>query len=99
MMDVSNIIGAAVVVTQQTSQQINPQQDQASATGVAVGSASSVQQVNGTQNTAHGADQNNGENAASNDDAKGSDNDKDNSAATAAATPSNGVGANLNIIA
>ncbi len=99
-MDVSNIIGAAVVVTQQTSQQINPQQDQASATGATVGDGPSAQQqVAGTQNTAHGAAQNNSENASSNDDAKGSDNDKDNSSAAAAATPSNGVGANLNITA
>ncbi len=99
MMDIASTIGAAAVVTQQTSPQINPQQDQANATGVAAGNNHSAQQqiISETRNTAQGTSQNstNGENAASNDDAKGSDNDKDN----AASQSLSGVGANLDITA
>ena len=105
-MDVSNIIGSAVIVTQQTGRQTNPQQGQVGAAGTAADGHSPVQQqvLNGA-NGAHDAARNvNQESAASNDDANGGDRDKDDSAAiatpsNAAATQSNGIGANLNITA
>jgi len=95
-MDIASVIGSAAVVTQQTGQQINPQKDQVDNTGVAAGNNQSAQQqiINETRSASHGAAQN-GENGASNDDARGNDNDKDN-----ATTQSlSGVGANLDITA
>ena len=97
-MDIASTIGAAAIVTQQTSQQVNTRQDHANVTGVATGGNQSVQQriINETQNAASTANAaNNGENAASNDDAGGSDHDKDN----AASKSLSGVGAHINITA
>lgn len=102
MMDIANTIGAAVVVTQQVSQQINPQQDRTSAVGVAADNNLSVQRqiLDETQNSVQGqgAARNsaNGENSASNDGAKGGGQDQDNATATSL---NGGVGANLDITA
>lgn len=94
MMDIASTIGAAAVVTQQTSPQVTTRQGQANATGVAAGSNPSVQQriLNETQNAAAAAS---GENAPGNDDAGGGDQDKDD----AASKSLSGVGAHLDITA